>query len=211
MRVSRLIWLYNTQPAQARGKDHWLDRVVLHLPLTPGFGFKNETSPSSTGLDHMTTASPPPPPCLTPQMHGLPPWLHHPVILFLLLFVLASSSASAVATTTIPTTAALPPPSPSAPSFQVPTPYGTLAYRVIEESRVLFLKLVTRARSSYISTTVGPVHVLRCIGKKGASLPPVVLVHGVCATGKQNGSKRTQRWMEGFDCDTGTHCYYHTA
>lgn len=105
-----------------------------------------------------------------------PPAYRRHLILFLLL--LTTGTLSATTTTTI--IAAPPPP----PHFHVPTPHGTLAYKVIEESRILFLKLMTRAHSSYIATTVGPVHVIRCAGKRGATLPPVVLVHGVCSTGK---------------------------
>jgi len=144
---------------------------------------------SPTGLDYTAPSSSLP--CRpTSQMPGLPPARHRLLLLLLfLLFVLATSTLSSPSTTT----AVLP--LPSAP-FQVPTPYGTLAYKVIEESRVLFLKLTTRARSSYISTTVGPVHFYRCPGKRGASLPPVVLVHGVCATGKRKGSGRTPSSME---------------
>ena len=118
--------------------------------------------PNTAGLDQhvrpsSTLAARPP----TTQMPVLPRSARRLLLLLLLLL--------------LPTTpAALPLP---------PTPYGTLAYNVIEESRVLFLKLTTRGRSSFIPSSVGPIHVLRCPGKRGATLPPVMLVHGVCATG----------------------------
>ena len=144
-----------TQGQRTQSKeDQWLDKVVLRPP------------PSSTAWTNTHGPPRPLPRPTTTQMPVLPQSARR-LLLLLLLLLLAT------------TTAALPPP----PPFQVPTPYGTLAYNVIEESRVLFLKLTTRGRSSFIPSSVGPIHVLRCPGKRGATLPPVMLVHGVCATG----------------------------
>lgn len=62
-----------------------------------------------------------------------------PLLRLLLLLLALPTTTSSTTTTAAPQLTS---------PFQVPTPYGTAAYTLIEESRILILKLLTRARSS---------------------------------------------------------------
>lgn len=55
-----------------------------------------------------------------------------------------------------------------ASDFHVPTPHPVhaAAFSLVEGARLVFLKLATRSRSSYVETRVGKAHVLRCPGQR---------------------------------------------